>query len=281
MTFDIIEAEQTQSSLLNSTVFVTEKEIAVKEDKATQTYFRSIDMGAAEVNQDDENVVKSDVDLEQKALMNNDKTEQKEHNKKKGSVEKDEEQPDETQEGQGIVVSEYAQEELKTNDEAEELESGLTHREMIEKPLDEDQLEVKNENTNAEEMLDNTMSQAEPDTPKEQLEHDRDKVQDSEEPLKCECDPSAGSKELDEEETALCSSTTFDAKLVFEEPAMEENKTFTPEADFDPILSEVLPSGELNTNTENNVLGHLKAKVTRLHDKEHSMKSKAQKVLEA
>nr|XP_005163077.1 centrosomal protein of 290 kDa isoform X2 [Danio rerio] len=277
MTFDVIEAEQTQSSLLNSTVVVTEKEISVIEDKATQTSFRSIDMGTAEVNQDDENVAKNKIDLEQKALMKDDKTEQEESNKEKGSVEKDEEQPDETQRGQDVAVFEYAQEELKTNDEAEELESELTHREMMEKPLDEDQLEVENEETNAEEMLYSTMNQAELETPKVLLEGDEDYGQEPEELLKCECDPSAESKELDEEETALSNSTTFDAKLVSEQPAMEKNKSFTPEAGFNPNLSEVSTSRELNANTENDILGHLKAKVTRLNDKEHSMKSKARK----
>lgn len=58
---------------------------------------------------------------------------------------------------------------------------------------------------------------------------------------------SAGSKELEEEEMAL---NTVDAKVVPEEPSMEETMSFIPEEDVDPVLSENVkcsPTKELNS----------------------------------
>lgn len=284
MTFDIRETEQTQSPLLNDIIpgsTENRKKIAFKKNKATQTSFTS----AAEVSQDEEKSCV--VDLEPEDLVNDNISEQEEANEKEESAEKDEDEPDEAQGGQDIEIAEHAQEELKTNGETEELESGLTHQE---KALEEDQLEdetTENEKANAEEMLDNSGTHTEPEMSKEQLEddqQDRDKEQDPEEQhiesLKSDqsihLKTSAGSKELEEEETVLGSSTTFDAKLVPEEPTIEDTI----------VLNEGSPTTELNANVVESKLDFLDilgTVETVFHEKEQTMKSKvkARKVLDA
>lgn len=295
MTFDISESEQTPSPLVNDTIpekeAITEKEIAVTEDKAIQTLFRR--MSAAEVSQDEENskenVGESIVDVEPEDLVNENKSELEEDNKKEGLLEKDIEETDVAQGGQeeDIVVAEHAQEELKTNGGAEE---------MTDKPFEEDQLEnetTENEKTDAEE----SMTYTEPEMSNEHLEddqQDRDKEQEPEEQhiesLKSEGDPSqnlktsAGSKELEKEEMAL---GTVDAKMVPEEPSMEETMSFIPEEDVDPVLSENVkcsPTKELNAGVIKsdvlNILGPVESEVTALRDKEQR-KLKARKVLNA
>ncbi|XP_059401831.1 centrosomal protein of 290 kDa isoform X2 [Carassius carassius] len=285
MTFDISEGQKTRSSLVNDTIpgkeVVPEKEIAVAEDKATQTSFRS--MSAAKVSQDKEktqdNVGERVADVEPEDLFNENKSEQEEDNKKE--VEKDIEEPDETRGGQeeDIVVAEHAQEELNTNGDAEELDSGLTHQEITDKPLEEDQLE--NEKTNAEE----SRTQTEPGI----LKQDRDKEQEPEEQhiksLKSEGDPSQnlktseGSKEL-EEAAAL---STGDAILLPEEPTMDKIMSFIDEQDVAHILNENVKCSltkELNTGvikTELDVLdilGSVESEVITFNDKEQTMKSK-------
>ncbi|XP_016312178.1 centrosomal protein of 290 kDa isoform X2 [Sinocyclocheilus anshuiensis] len=282
-TFDISESEQIQSPLVNDTIpekeAITEKEIAVTEDKATQTSSRRL--SAAEVSQDEENskenVGESIVDVEPEDLVNENKSEQEEDNKKEGLGEKDIEEPDEAQGGQeeDIVVAENAQEELKTN--------GVTE-EMTDKPLEEDQLEY--EKTNAEE----SRTYTEPEMSKKHLEddqQDRDKEKEPEEQhiesLKSEGDPSQNlktSKELEEEEMALC---TVDAKVVSEEPSMEETMSFIPEEDVDPVLSENVkcsPTKELNSGVIKsdvlNILGPVESEVTTFREKDQS-KVKARK----
>lgn len=279
MTFDISEAEQTQSPLLNDTIpglTVIEKEMAFKENKATQTSFTS----AAELTQDEEkNKENCIVDLEPEDLVNDDKSEQGEANKKEESVEKDKEEPDEAQGRQDIVAAEHAQEELNTNGETEE------------KALEDDQLEDKtteNEKTNAEEMLDNSRTHTEPEMSKLQLEDDQqDKVKEQEpeeqhiESLKPDqsiyLKTSAESKEPEEEETVLSSSTTFEAKLVPEEQTMEETI----------VLNEVVnvsPTTELNVDFVEHKLDVLDILGPVESDfKKQTMKSKvrAQKVFDA
>lgn len=286
MTFDIRETEQTQFLLLNDIIpgsTEIKKEIAFKENKATQTSFTS----AAEVSQDEEKSCV--VDLEPQDLVNDNKSEQ-EANKKEESVEKDKDEPDEAQREQDIEIAEHAQEELKTNGETEELESELTHQE---KALKEDQLEdetTENEKENAEEMLDNSGTHTEPEMSKEQLEddqQDRDKEQEPEEQhiesLKSDqsihLKTSAGSKELEEEETVLGSSTTFDAKLVPEESTIEETIVLNEDVKGSPTT-------ELNVDvveSKLDVLDILGTVETIFHDKEQTMKSKvkARKVLDA
>lgn len=288
MTFDISEAEQTQSPLLNDTIpgsAEIKEEIAFKENKATQTSFTS----AAEVSQGEEKSCV--VDLEPEDLVNDDKSEQEEANKKEESVEKDKDEPDEAQGGQDIEIAEHALEEVKTNGESKELESGLTHQENA---LEEDQLEdetTENEKANAEEMLDNSGTHTEPEMSKVQLEddqQDRDKEQEPEEQhiesLKSDqsihLKTSEGSKELEEEEeTVLGSSTTFDAKLVSEEPTMEETVVSSEDVKGSPTT-------QLNADvveSKLDVLDILGTVETIFHDKEQKMKSKvkAQKVLDA
>lgn len=290
MTFDISESEQTLSPLVNDTIpekeAITEKEIAVTEDKAAQTLFRR--MSAAEVSQEEENskenVGESVVDVEPEDLVNENKSEQEEDNKKERLLEKDIEETDVAQGGQeeDIVVAEHAQEELKTNGGAEE---------MTDKPVEKDQLE--NETTDAEE----SRTYTEPEMSKEHLEddqQDRDKEQEPEEQhiesLKSEGDPSqnlktsAGFKELEKEEMAL---STVDAKVVLEEPSMEETMSFIPEEDVDPVLSENVkysPTKELNAGVIKsdvlNILGPVESEVTTFCDKGQS-KVKARKVLNA
>ncbi len=293
MTFDISESEQTLSPLENDTIpekeAIAEKEIAVTEDKATPTSFRR--MRAADVSQDEEksneNVGESIVDVEPEDLVNENKSEQEQDNKIEGLLEKDIEETDVAQGGQeeDIVVAEYAQEELKTNGGAEE---------MTDKPVEEDQLEnetTENEKTDAEE----SMTYTEPEMSKEHLEddqQDRDKEQEPEEKhieaLKFEVDPSqnlktsAGSKELEKEEMALA---TVDAKVVHEEPSMEETMSFIPEEDVDAVLSEnekCSPTKELNAGVLKsdvlNICGPVESEVTTIRDKEQS-KVKARKVL--
>ncbi len=293
MTFDISESEQTLSPLENDTIpekeAIAEKEIAVTEDKATQTSFRR--MRAADVSQDEEksneNVGESIVDVEPEDLVNENKSEQEQDNKIEGLLEKDIEETDVAQGGQeeDIVVAKYAQEELKTNGGAEE---------MADKPVEEDQLEnetTENEKTDAEE----SMTYTEPEMSKEHLEddqQDRDKEQEPEEKhieaLKFEVDPSqnlktsAGAKELEREEMVL---STVDAKVVPEEPSMEETMSFIPEEDVDPVLSENVkcsPTKELNAGVLKsdvlNSLGPVESEVTTIRDKEQS-KVKARKVL--
>lgn len=291
MTFDISEAEQTHSPLLNDTI---PGSIKIEKEVATQTFYTS----AAEVSRDEQNKENCVVDLEPEDVNEIEKEE---------SVEKEKNESDEAQGGQDIVVSENAQEELKTNRETEEIKSVLTHQE---KALEEDQLEDKptdNGNTNAEQMLDNSWTRTEPETSKVQLEddpQDRDKEQDLEEQyieitesLKSEGDPihlktSAGSKEVEEEETLLSSSTTFDAKLVPEEPTMEETMSFIPVEDVDPILSEDVKGSStkaLNADVVGSkldvldILRPVESDFTVFHDKEQTMKSKvkARKVLDA
>ncbi|CAM4734522.1 unnamed protein product [Leuciscus chuanchicus] len=279
MTFDISEAEQTQSPLINDTILGSTE---IEKEVATQTFFTS----AAEVSQDEEQ------------NMENCELEDVNEIEKEESVEKEKNESDEAQGGQDIVVSEHAQEELKTNRETDEIESGLTHQE---KALEEDQLEDKptdNGNTNAEQMLDNSWTHTEPETSKVQLEddpQDRDKEQDPEdqhieitESFKSEGDPihlktSAGSKEVEEEETVLSSSTTFDAKLVPEEPTMEETVSFIPVEDVDPILSEDVKGSStkaLNADIVGSkldvldILRPVESDFTVFHDKEQTMKSK-------
>ncbi|XP_016115081.1 centrosomal protein of 290 kDa [Sinocyclocheilus grahami] len=263
-TFDISESEQIQSPLVNDTVpekgAITEKEIAVTEDKATQT--SSSRLSAAEVSEDEENskenVGESIVDVEPEDLVNENKSEQEEDNKKEGLGEKDIEEPDEAQGGQeeDIVVAENAQEELKTNGVAEE---------MTDKPLEEDQLEYEH---------------------LEDDQQDRDKEQEPGEQhiesLKSEGDPSQNlktSKELEEEEMVL----STDAKVVPEEPSMEETMSFIPEEDVDPVLSENVkcsPTKELNSGVIKsdvlNILGPVESEVTTFREKEQS-KVKARK----
>lgn len=288
MTFDISEAEQTQSPLLNDTIpgsAEIKEEIAFKENKATQTSFTS----AAEVSRGEEKSCV--VDLEPEDLVNDDKSEQEEANKKEESVEKDKDEPDEAQGGQDIEIAEHALEEVKTNGETKELESGLTHQENA---LEEDQLEdetTENEKANAEEMLDNSGTHTEPEMSKVQLEddqQDRDKEQEPEEQhiesLKSDqsihLKTSEGSKELEEEEeTVLGSSTTFDAKLVSEEPTMEETVVSSEDVKGSPTT-------QLNADvveSKLDVLDILGTVETIFHDKEQKMKSKvkAQKVLDA
>lgn len=293
MTFDISEAEQTQSPLLNDTIPGSTE---IEKEVATQTFLTS----AAEVSRDEEQHKENCVvDLEPEDVVN--------EIEKEESVEKEKNEPDEAQGGQDIVVSEHAQEELKTNRETEEIRSGLTHQK---KALEEDQLEDKptdNGITNAEEMLDNSRTRTEPETSKVQLEddpQDRDKEQEPEEQhieitesFKSEGDPihlktSAGSKEVEEEETVLSSSTTFDAKLVPEEPTMEETMSFIPVEDVDPILSEDVKGSStkaLNADVVESkldvldILRPVESDFTVFHDKEQTMKSKvkARKVLDA
>ncbi|KAK7121543.1 hypothetical protein R3I93_022587 [Phoxinus phoxinus] len=275
MTFDISEAEQTQSPLLNDTIPGSTE---IEKEVVTQTF-----TSAAEVSRDEEpNKENCVVDLEPEDVNEIEKEE---------SVEKEKNEPDEAQGGQDIVVSEHAQEELKTNRETEEIKSGLTH----EKALEEDQLEDKptdNGNTNAEEMLDSSRTRTEPETSKVQLEddpQDGDKEQEPEEQhveitesSKSEADPihlktSAGSKEVEEEETVLSSSITFDAKLVPEEPTMEETTSFIPVEDVDPILSEDVKGSStkvLNANVVLDTLRPVESDFTVFHDKEQTMKSK-------
>ncbi|XP_067235779.1 centrosomal protein of 290 kDa isoform X3 [Chanodichthys erythropterus] len=277
MTFDIRETEQTQSPLLNDIIpgsTENRKKIAFKKNKATQTSFTS----AAEVSQDEENSCV--VDLEPEDLVN-DTSEQEEANEKEEPAEKDKDEPDEAQGGQDIEIAEHAQEELKTNGETEELESGLTHQE---KALEEDQLEdetTENEKANAEEMLDNSGTHTEPEMSKEQLEddqQDRDKEQDPEEQHieSLKSDQSihlktfAGSKELEEEETVLGSSTTFHAKLVPEEPTIEDTIVLNEDVKGSPTT-------ELNANvveSKLDVLDILGTVETVFHEKEQTMKSK-------
>ncbi len=261
MTFDISESEQTLSPLVNDTITekeaITEKEIAVTEDKATQTLF--IRMSAAEVSQEEENskenVGESVVDVEPEDLVNENKSEQEEDNKKEGLLEKDIEETDVAQGGQeeDVVVAEHAQEELKTNGGAEE---------MTDKPVEEDQLE--NETTDAEE----SRTYTEPEMSKEHLEDDQQDRDKEQEPEK--------------EEMAL---STVDAKVVPEEPSMEETMSFIPEEDVDPVLSENVkcsPTKELNAGVIKsdvlNILGPVESEVTAFCDKEQS-KVKARKVL--
>uniref|UniRef100_A0A9J8AIZ9 Centrosomal protein 290 n=1 Tax=Cyprinus carpio carpio TaxID=630221 RepID=A0A9J8AIZ9_CYPCA len=290
MTYDISEDEKTRSSLVNDTIpgkeAVPEKQTAVTEDKATQTSFKSV---SQDEEKSQENVGQSAADVEQEDLVNENKSEQEEDNIKEGLVEKDIEEPDETQGGQeeDIVVAEHAQEEMKTNVDVEELDSGLTHQEMTDKTLEEDQLEnetTENEKTNTEENRIHT----EPGI----LKQDRDKEQEPEkqqiESLISEGDTSqnlkssAGSKEL-EEEAAAAALSTVDAKLLPEEPAIDENMSFIPEEDVDHILSENVKcflTKELNTGvikTELDVLdilGSVESEVTTFNDKEQTMKSK-------
>lgn len=286
MTFDISEAEQTQSPLLNDTIPGSTE---IEKEVATQTFFTS----AAEVNQDEEqNKENCVVDSEPEDMNEIEKEE---------SVEKEKNESDEPQGGQDIVVSEHAQEELKTNRETEEIKSGLTHQE---KALEEDQLEDKpTDNGN----MDNSWTHTEPETSKVQLEddpQDRYKEQDPEEQhieitesLKSEGDPihlktSAGSKEVEEEETLLSSSTTFDAKLVPEEPTMEKTMSFIPVEDVGPIVSEDVKGSStkaLNADVVGSkldvldILRPVESDFTVFHDKEQTMKSKvkARKVLDA
>lgn len=279
MTFDIRETEQTQSPLLNDIIpgsTEIKKEIAFKKSKATQTSFTS----AAE---DEEKSCA--VDLEPEVLVNDNKSKQEEANKKEESVERDKDKPDEAQGGEDIEIAEHAQEELKTNGETEELESGLAHQENA---LEEETTE--NEKANAEEMLDNSGTHTEPEMSKEQLEddqQDRDKEQEPEEQhiesLKSDqsihLKTSAGSKELEEEETVLGSSTTFDAKLVPEEPTIEETIVLNEDVKGSPTT-------ELNVNvveSKLDVLDILGTVETVFHDKEQTMKSKVKprKVLDA
>ncbi|RXN19126.1 centrosomal protein of 290 kDa [Labeo rohita] len=276
VTFDISEGE-TRSPLVNDTIHeteaVTEKEIAVTESKATQTSF-----SAAEVSQDEErskeNLGDSVVDIEPEDLVNESKSEQEEKDKKEALLEKDTKEPDETQGGQG----EHAQEELKTNEDAEETDSGLTHQEITDKPLEGDQLEVEtaeNEKTNAEENRTHT----EPEMSKEHLEdNQQDGNKEQEGDPSQNVKTSAGSKELEEEETA---HSTVDSNLVLEQPAMEETKSFIPEEDVDPIVSEnvkcsptkELDAGVIKSELDAN-LGPVESEVTTFHDKEPTMKSK-------
>lgn len=113
MTYDISEDEKTRSSLVNDTIpgkeAVPEKQTAVTEDKATQTSFKSV---SQDEEKSQENVGQSAADVEQEDLVNENKSEQEEDNIKEGLVEKDIEEPDETQGGQeeDIVVAEHAQE---------------------------------------------------------------------------------------------------------------------------------------------------------------------------
>ncbi|XP_050955227.1 centrosomal protein of 290 kDa isoform X2 [Labeo rohita] len=276
VTFDISEGE-TRSPLVNDTIHeteaVTEKEIAVTESKATQTSF-----SAAEVSQDEErskeNLGDSVVDIEPEDLVNESKSEQEEKDKKEALLEKDTKEPDETQGGQG----EHAQEELKTNEDAEETDSGLTHQEITDKPLEGDQLEVEtaeNEKTNAEENRTHT----EPEMSKEHLEdNQQDGNKEQEGDPSQNVKTSAGSKELEEEETA---HSTVDSNLVLEQPAMEETKSFIPEEDVDPIVNEnvkcsptkELDAGVIKSELDAN-LGPVESEVTTFHDKEPTMKSK-------
>ncbi|XP_077066806.1 centrosomal protein of 290 kDa isoform X3 [Siphateles boraxobius] len=285
MTFDISEAEQTQSPLLNDTIPGSTE---IEKEVATQTCFTS----PAEVSRDEQNKENCVVDLEPEDVVN--------EIEKEESVEKVKNEPDEAQGGQDLVLSEHAQEELKTNRETEEIKSGLTHQENA---LEEDQLEDKptdNGNTNAEEMLDNIRIRTEPETSKVQKEddpQDRGNEQEPEEQhikitesLKSEGDPihlktSAGSKEVEEEETVLSSSTTFDAKLVPEEPTMEETMSTCgpPLEDVDPILSEDVkgsPTKVLNADVVGSkldvldILRPVESDFTVFHDKEQTMKSR-------
>ncbi|XP_067293288.1 myb-like protein X [Pseudorasbora parva] len=304
MTFDISEVEQNQSPLINDTIpgsTEIEKEVAFKENEATQTSLTS----AAEVSRDEEknNCV---VNLESEDLVNDNKSEQEEANKKEESVEKDQDEPDEAQGGQDIVAidAEHAQEELKTNGETKKIKSRLTHQE---KALEEDQLEDKttdNEKTTAEGMLDNSRTHTEPETSKGQLEDDQQDIDKEQEPeeqhieitesMKSEGDPihlktSAGSKEVEEEEAVLSSSITFDAEQVPKEPSIVETKSFIPVEDVDHLLSEDVqgsPTKELNTDENKldvlDILRPVESDFTVFHDKEQTMKSKvkARKVLD-
>ncbi|XP_043083960.1 nestin-like [Puntigrus tetrazona] len=273
MTFNISESEQT----IPVKEAITEKEMAVTEDIATKTPFRS--MSAAEVSQDElnskENVDESVVAVEPEDLVNENKSEQEEDNKKEGLLEEDTEKPDAPQgrQEEDMMQAEHAQEELKTNRDEEE---------MTDKPLEEDRLE--NEKTTAEE------SRTETEMSKEPLEddqQDRDKEQEPEEhhieSLKSEGDPiqnlktSAGSKELEEEEMAV---STVDAKVVPEEPTMGKTMSFISEKDMDPVLNEKVkcfPTKELKTG---DILGPVESEVTAFPDKEQTTKKvKSRKVL--
>jgi len=297
MTFDVSDAEQSQSPVLHDTIPGSTE---IEKEAATQTFFTS----AAEVTQNEEqNKENCVVDLQPEDVNEVEKEE---------SVEEEKNEPDKAQGGQDIVVSEHALEELKTNRETEEIKPGLTHQE---KALEEDQLEDKladNGHTHAEEMLDNSRTHTEPETSKVQLEdypQDRDKEQEPEEQqieitesLKSEDDPIhlKTSAEVEEEETMKkteeenSGSTTFDAKLVPEEPTMEETMSFIPVEDVDPILSEDLKGSspkELNPDLNDveskldvlDILQPVESAFTDFHDKEQKMKStvKARKVLDA
>jgi len=297
LTFDVSDAEQSQSPVLHDTIPGSTE---IEKEAATQTFFTS----AAEVTQNEEqNKENCVVDLQPEDVNEVEKEE---------SVEEEKNEPDKAQGGQDIVVSEHALEELKTNRETEEIKPGLTHQE---KALEEDQLEDKladNGHTHAEEMLDNSRTHTEPETSKVQLEdypQDRDKEQEPEEQqieitesLKSEDDPIhlKTSAEVEEEETVKkteeenSGSTTFDAKLVPEEPTMEETMSFIPVEDVDPILSEDLKGSspkELNPDLNDveskldvlDILQPVESAFTDFHDKEQTMKStvKARKVLDA
>ncbi len=287
MTFDISESEQTLSPLVNDTIpekeAITEKEIAVTEDKATQTLFRR--MSAAEVSQEEENskenVGESVVDVEPEDLVNENKSEQEEDNKKERLLEKDIEETDVAQGGQeeDIVVAEHAQEELKTNGGAErwqisllkkiswkmkrqmQKKVGLTQSQRCQKNIwrmtNKTEIRSKNLKNNILSLWNLKVIQA--------------KILKHLQGLK-------SLKRRNGTQHSWCQSGAW-------RTIMEETMSFIPEEDVDPVLSENVKCSttkELNAGVIKsdvlNILGPVESEVTAFCDKEQS-KVKARRYL--